>query len=390
MGLINFFKKKKKVEEVEEEIKKIPFDELENFLNKKRSEIKEKEKEIFSLIENKTPEFIEELNKKIITLENKGNSLKNTEDKIYLIVKENLGYYILRISRLLEDINNKKEDNFEEFVEKTNKIFLDFNDKTHVMYQKVTLLIGDEIANIKSHINNFSKYQTDLFDENKEIIDSSKAISSIKLDLIRYNETKDTIDNVNKKIELLDSKIKKVEESDKSVLNEIEEIKKSESYIENLKKQEEIKLSEDELENESYKLKDMVDFKALGNIFHTNEEKMNIVKSHKEDFQTNFQKSNGEDILKLLNEAKLDSAAISVKMEQIADEKEKININKETIKENETGVLFSQLDDTKLQINNLNDEKTKEQKKYERFEANIEVIMTSIKNEAIKLNLVIG
>ncbi|MBT3691283.1 hypothetical protein HOG16_03520 [Candidatus Woesearchaeota archaeon] len=390
MGLINFFKKKKKVEEVEEEIKKIPFDELENFLNKKRSEIKEKEKEIFSLIENKTPEFIEELNKKIITLENKGNSLKNTEDKIYLIVKENLGYYILRISRLLEDINNKKEDNFEEFVEKTNKIFLDFNDKTHVMYQKVTLLIGDEIANIKSHINNFSKYQTDLFDENKEIIDSSKAISSIKLDLIRYNETKDTIDNVNKKIELLDSKIKKVEESDKSVLNEIEEIKKSESYIENLKKQEEIKLSEDELENESYKLKDMVDFKALGNIFHTNEEKMNIVKSHKEDFQTNFQKSNGEDILKLLNEAKLDSAAISVKMEQIADEKEKININKETIKENETGVLFSQLDDTKLQINNLNDEKTKEQKKYERFEANKEVIMTSIKNEAIKLNLVIG
>jgi hypothetical protein len=390
MGFKDFFKKKKKVEEEIEEIKKIPFNELENFLSSKKSEINEKEKEIFSLIENKTPEFIEELNKKITILENKGNSLKNTEDKIYLIVKENLGYYILRINRLLEDINNLKEENFEEFVEKTNKIFLDFNDKTHVMYQKVTLLIGDEIANIKSHINNFSKYQTDLFDENKDVIKFSKAISSIKLDLTRYNETKDTIDNVNKKIELLDSKIKKVEESDKSVLNEIEEIKKSESYIENLKKQEEIKLSEGELENESYKLKEMIDFKSLGNTFHSSEEKMKIVKSHKEDFKTNFQKSNGEDILKLLNEAKLDSAAISVKMEQIVNEKEKINKNKETIKENETGVLFSQLDDTKLQIDNLNDEKTKEQKKYERFEANIEVIMTSIKNEAIKLNLVIG
>jgi hypothetical protein len=134
----------------------------------------------------------------------------------------------------------------------------------------------------------------------------------------------------------------------------------------------------------------MVDFKALGNIFHTNEEKMNIVKSHKEDFQTNFQKSNGKDILNLLSEAKLDSAAISVKMNQIADEKEKINKSKETIKENETEVLFSKLDNTKLQINNLNDEKVKEQKKYERFEVNKDEIMTSIKNEAIKLNIVIG
>ncbi len=390
MGFKDFFKKKKKVVEEVEEIKKIPFSELENSLNKKKSEINEKEKEIFSLIENKTPEFIEELNKKITILENKGNELKNTEDKMYLIVKENLNYYILRLNRLLEDINNKSEDNFDEFVKKTNKIFLDFNDKTHVIYQKVTLLIGDEIADIKSYVNNFSKYQTDLFDENEDIIKSSKAISSIELDLAKYKETKDTLSNVNERIESLNEEIKKVKDSDKSVLNEIEEIKKSEDYIENLKKQEEIKLVEKGVENEFFKLKEMIDFKSLGNTFHTNEEKMNVVKSHKEDFKTNFQKSNGEDILRLLNEAKLDSAAITVKMKQIVDEKEKIDKNKETIKENETEVLFSKLDNTKLQINNLNDEKVKEQKKYERFEVNKDDIMKSIKNEAIKLNLVIG
>ena len=44
MGFKDFFKKKKKVVEEVEEIKKIPFSELENSLNKKKSEINEKKK----------------------------------------------------------------------------------------------------------------------------------------------------------------------------------------------------------------------------------------------------------------------------------------------------------------------------------------------------------
>jgi len=64
-------------------------------------------------------------------------------------------------------------------------------------------------------------------------------------------------------------RIKNIKESDKKILKDIEKIKKSKSYIENLKKQEEIKLDEKELEKEVYKLKEIIDFKALAGIFHT-------------------------------------------------------------------------------------------------------------------------
>jgi len=98
-----------------------------------------------------------------------------------------------------------------------------------------------------------------------------------------------------------------IKESDKETLKEIEKIKKSKSYIENLKKQEEIKLDEKELEKEVYKLKEIIDFKALAGMFHTDEKKMVVVKEYKKNFQVTFQEDNGARILSLINEAELNN-----------------------------------------------------------------------------------
>ena len=55
--------------------------------------------------------------------------------------------------------------------------------------------------------------------------------------------------------------------------------------IENLTRQNKVKLLEEELKKELFFLRQIIDFKALANFYHIFEERMNIVKEHKEDFQ---------------------------------------------------------------------------------------------------------
>ena len=390
MGFTDFFRKRKKVVEEIKEPEKITFDDIENFIGSKRKEINDREKEIFVLIENKIALFVKEINEKINILENKSAGLKKPEDKLYLIAKENLSYYIIYVKRFIENINNLKEENLEELINKAHNFFLDFNKKTHIGYQKAILLAGDEIAAVREPINNLFKYLTKLFDENKEVVDSSKTIYSVEANLANFNEINNTITSIDERITVLDGRIKKVRETDKKVLNKIEESKKSDSYVENLKKQEELKLMEEELEKQIYKLKELIDFKALGNVFHVSEGRMGLVKAHKEDFQTNFQKDNGKNILSLLNEAKLNTEMISVKINQINDKKEKMIKNKGMIKKNETDDLLAKSSEIKLEINDLNDEKTRELKRCEKFETSQEEAINLIKEELIKLNVVVG
>lgn len=390
MGFADFFRKRKKVVEEIKEPEKIAFDDIENFIGSKRKEINGREKEIFVLIESKTKIFVDGFSEKINVLENKGDGLKKTEDKIYSIVKGNLSYYIVRVRRFIEDINNLKEEDFGEFIDKINKLLLDFNKKSHMSYQKISLMLGEEMADIGRHINDFSKYLTTLFNENKDIIDSSKVISSVESNLADFNEVKNTLSVVNGRITSLGEKIRENKETDKKILKEIDELEKSDSYVENLKRIEESKLTEEELEKEVYQLKELIDFKALGNIFHVSEGRMELVKVHKEDFQTNFQKDGGKEILSLLNEAKLNTETISVKIQQINDKKGKMIKNKGKVKENETDDLLSRSEGLKSEINNLNDEKIKELKRCEKFETSQEEVINQIKEELIKLNVVLG
>jgi len=253
-------------------------------------------------------------------------------------------------------------------------------------YQKATFLIGNEIAAVKESIINFSKYLEKLFKENKDIIDSSKIISSIKLNLKNLGETEESIKIVDEKNISLDEKTKNIKEANEKILREIEKIKKTSSYIENLKKQEEVNLSKKELENNIYNLKQLIDLKSLANLFHNDEEKWNIIKFYKEDFQTAFKKDNGADILNLLKEAKIDNEIILIKIKQINDKREEIIKDIKIIKKDEIEELSVELKKIKLEIENLNNKKTKELKKYNKLKTKKEEIINSIKQEWNKTN----
>jgi len=386
MGIFSFLKKLGKENKgiISE---KLAFSEIESWLEKKKKENELKEKETMVIIKGKIRRFTEELREKIIILESFDVESKKEKEDIKGIVNNSRKDYIKLVENFLGNLNNLEINEFEEFIKRINKIFLDFNKSSYKNYERATILIGKEMASIKESLKIFSKGLIKTFEESKEIVDSFKKISLVKSKLDMILSLDRTLRKISEMIISLNEKIKSKEEGNKSLLEEIEKIKKSFNYLERLKTQKKIESLKEELKKNIFMLKQLLDFKALANFFHIDEEQMNILKNHKEDFQTNFQKDNGKMITDLLDEAKLNNSTISEKVNLIRNKIEEISNYEKEIKEDETQELYSRVKEIVLEIDNLKIERVKEEKRHEKLKISKEELINLLKHELGKMNI---
>ncbi len=388
--IYQFFKKiigKHKDSEPKKELEKVAFDEIGDLVRNRRKEIKDREDELFVSIKNKVSIAVDEFNETVKVLENVDLESEKVEDKIKLIVSGNLKSYIKQLKNLIENLDTLEYENLEKFFAVINQMFSNFDKRTHLSYQKITFLIGKEMADFKKCMLDFSKYLTKVFDENKDIIASSKSISFIELKLKQIEDVEESMKGVDERKSSLNREIKNIKKTYKEIMEEIEEIKKSEVHIKNLKKNEEIKSAEKELERDIYKLNQLVDLKALANVFHGSEKKWNLIKAHKEDFYASFKEDNGAGILSLLDEAELNNETILTKIKQINDIKDRITELKETTGKDESKNLLSKTEEMNSEIENLNNENSKELKRCQSLKTKREEIINSIKQELAKINV---
>ena len=378
MGLFDFFKKI--IEKPETEQEKITFSEIEDWIKNKTKEIEAKEKDVLILIQEKINVFTNELKEKINTVRNVNIEGKKVEERIKFIVNEGREKYIESVNGFLDSLENLEECGLEKFIGGVNKVFLDFDKSSHRSYEKTTILIGKEMVEIKKSLKVFSGDLIKVFEENKDVVEGSKIVPFIKLKLDQITDIEENFEKIDKIISSLDEKISKREKENKKILEEIEKIKKSEEHIKNLERQEKIKLFEGELKKEIFGLRQLIDFKALTNFFHIFKEQMNLVKAYKEDFHIRFKKDNGEEIIKLLNEAKLNNKNISDKIEQINNKKEEKTKNKQEIKKDKTQKLYSETTKIILEMGNLKNEKDRKEKRREKLRGSKEEIVERIKN----------
>jgi len=386
MGIFSFLKKLGKENKgiISE---KLAFSEIESWLEKKKKENELKEKETMVIIKGKIRRFTEELREKIIILESFDVESKKEKEDIKGIVNNSRKDYIKLVENFLGNLNNLEINEFEEFIKRINKIFLDFNKSSYKNYERATILIGKEMASIKESLKIFSKGLIKTFEESKEIVDSFKKISLVKSKLDMILSLDRTLRKISEMTLSLNEKIKSKEEGNKSLLEEIEKIKKSFNYLERLKTQKKIESLKEELKKNIFMLKQLLDFKALANFFHIDEEQMNILKNHKEDFQTNFQKDNGKMITDLLDEAKLNNSTISEKVNLIRNKIEEISNYEKEIKEDETQELYSRVKEIVLEIDNLKIERVKEEKRHEKLKISKEELINLLKHELGKMNI---
>ena len=284
-------------------------------------------------------------------------------------------------------LNDLEMNRFEESVRKINNIFLDFNKGSYKNYERATILIGKEMGSIRENLRLFSRELIKTFNESKEIVDSFKKIALVKSQLNMIFILEETLKKISETTLFLGEKIKIKEEENKKLLEEIEEIKRGQGYLENIRNQKKIESLKEELKNDIFKLRQVIDFKALANFFHINEEQMKILKKHREDFQTNFQKDNGKIIIDFLDESKLNNEIILEKVNLIRTKVEEISNHENEVKEDETLELGPRVKTVVMEIDNLKIDKVKEEKRDEKIKINRKELIDSLKQELGKMNV---
>ena len=386
MSILDFFKQKKQELPAIENIK---FKELEEFIEKQKKEISEKENSLVSSIKNKISELIENLEERTKILDKINLNDKKADERIKLIVRENLNSFVNYLRKLIYNLKNLDAENFDELIKKLNANLYDFEKKSYMNYEKATFIIGKELGSIKDSLAGFSREYNLILNDNKSFFENSKMIHS--------SETKlNEILNSNKKESEIDAVIDKLaktrlelEKKNKNLKKEIEDIRQSESYSDEIKQNEEIERIKNNLKKNLSELKESINFKNLSNIFHSNEKKMNIIKNYKEDFNAHFEKGS-ELIINLLKESKIEIKSILEKINRIDIQKQEIQSIIE-IKKN-TGInrindLESDKRKNNSEIENLENQKIKEQKIKEKIKEKKDEIVNELKNELMKINV---
>jgi hypothetical protein len=385
MGFLDFFRKKK-----EPETQKLKFDELGDFIDTKKKNNKAQEQEFVTQVNTKIQELINNLKEKANVLNNIDITTKKVEERAKLIVKENLRNYIFYLEKLIEKLKEVEEENPNTLISKLNNIFDDFEKKSKMSFEKATYLIGKELGQTRDLIIKFSQDFHKTEHDNKELIESSKTISIIENQLNNFKFNNQIKDNINNNIKDFDSKIENLKDQIKNSEQSINETKESEEYKKEIKTKQKINQKKQELDNELYNLKSMIDFKYLANIFHANEKEMAIIKNHKENFLQFFKKDNGEAIVSLLKDTRMETGDVEKKAELLIKQKkdfENLEIALDLLKSKEITDIENKITVDKKEIFSLESEKSREQKKFEKNQEKEKEISDSIKQELANINV---
>jgi len=375
MGLFSIFKKKKK--ETEPEIKKLGFSEIEDFLNEKLNQNKEKEKQVLDLIKQKIEFYTNEINQKLETLRNFDINTKKARQRVKSIVDENKEKYIKYVERLIDEFNNIEINDLSNIMKESDQIFDNLHKKSYTNYEKATILIGKEMGEVKKSIKNFSKELIRIFNENQKLTNEIKTINEIKQKLNKYNVIKKELENINQSIEYFNGKIRQNEKEKQELKQKIQEIKETKEYKENLEKKQKIQSFGNDLEKTILNMKQYINFKELANFFHVFPEKIKKVKEYKDNFLKKF-KEDKQEIISLLEESGLKSKSVSEKLEKIREIQENIQKLREEVKDDETEKCYDKIEQKDSEIQNLEKQKQEKEKRKQTLEMNKKEIHDSL------------
>ena len=385
MRLFDFLKSKKTETKP---IIDVQLKDLERTIKEKKKELSIKEEEILNQVKNKTKLLIKDLEEKSIKLENIDLNQKKTEERVKLIVKENLFYFLSNLKKLINNINNLETNELSKFIEELNKKFFDFEKKSLINYEKATFLIGKELGDVKDSISNFFKNLNGDLNENKELFDNLKTINICEEKLKKIKELDSRKNEIKNNIKNIEIEILELTKENELFEKSIDKIKKSDSYKNEIDNEILIHEKNQQYEKELLKLRELVNFKALTNVFHSNEKIMNKINNYKNYFKDAFE-SDSQTIVHLLKEAKIEDNIISKKINELKKHKEILLNLKEDKKENEIKHVLdiqSNIKNNNSEIENLNNEKLKEDKLIQKFEENHKEIADELKQELMKMN----
>ncbi len=383
MGIFDFFKKKPGT-------KTIRIDKLDNFISDKKKENKSREKELLESVRDLICFFINELLEKNKILKEIDINEKKADSRAKFIIKENLYHYIENLEKLIINLKELETENLTDLIKDIDSLFIDFEERSRLNFEKATFLIGKELGDVKDAINNFIRNLKKLLDENKSLLDSIEVISLIEIKLQELDENEGLLTEIERKKNENTLKINTIEAEIMSAELELEKLKSSTSYIKEIDIEAQIKIKKEDLEKEVYELKEIIDFKKLANIFHYDSKKMAIINEYKLNFIKTFERDRLLSLIPLLNDANITDSFITKKTTSIMRKEKEIEKIKSDTNKKESNKIYDinkKLSRFKSEIDFLRQEAQKDDKRNEKFNQKRLEILGGIKERLIRINV---
>lgn len=361
---------------------KVKLEQLESWLASEKKILDSGEERILKRLEFSIASFISERESGIKTINRIDLNNKKAEEKIKLIVRENLTAYKNHLNKLLETLGKIEFEHIPETLAKINFALTDFDKKSNLSFQKATFLIGKELGDIKLSISRFKKELNQLLEENKKVLERAIVIKNVNEKLAELQENKSGERDIDNQKAFLTEKNKDQEEAIKILTIEAEAIKKSQKYLEQQKKSKEKEQENEELKRNINKLRENIEFKRLAAIFHVNEKKMKQVKDYSENFSASLEQDS-ESLINLLQESKVNLELID-KIKEIAKKQQELSYFSEI-----SDIIESEreINKTKEEIKALENEKLKLEKACEKLKEARNLIITELKRQLEKINV---
>lgn len=227
--------------------------------------------------------------------------------------------YLSYLERFIREIQNIDEKEPEKYIIKINNSISSFSKLSRMSYEKATILIGNELGNIREIIRDL-KVKAERIAENPDLKRKQK-IGDIKDKLNLIEKLKKLNEDIENRINGRKAMQKDTEEQKKQVESELEKIKQSQEYKNSEKAREEKEKELEKLKQKAYSIKEQVDLKLLMNLFHSEEKKKNLIQQYQDNFLKALEEDKKLEIQEMIKTAKPE---LSINLQEIKDKKREL------------------------------------------------------------------
>ncbi len=373
MFWLNFFRKKKKLQE---DTKKISVSELKPIITTELDVLDKKIQNIREQVRQSVLGLISELREDIAILQQINLEDKKEQERIKIIVQENLKMYCSYLNKLTEDLEKLLVD--KDYFANIFSLLDNFKIKSSLSFSKSTILIGKELNQVKDLFKEFTKEFQDILTENKDLIEREKLLHELNGLLLELEQIKDILSNL--AISQLEKDLEEINNKKSEIEKSLMELTNNSVYQATIVAKEQNKQERANLSKENLSVKQEIDLKFLSKHFHSDIKKSSLIKNYIENFSKALAEDENLEIISLMQEAKINFPAEKLKILQYKNRNfhdwQETEIEKQFIKleEEKRRLLFSFLE-MQTQIE-------REKKKKERFEKKIEDISLNVKDKA--------
>lgn len=370
-------------EEKKEEVKKLNLDALPEFIQAESTKLENKQEEIKKAIKEKIESYIQKLKEQIVIIKNVDLSKRKEEQKIKLIVQENVKGYLVYLEKFIRELENIKASDLMGYIIKINSVINNFSKLSRNSFEKATILVGEELSSTREMIKSLSQEISKIISESPELNRIQK-ISEIKCSLEIIESLEKISKNISESIE--NKNLDKIdnEEISSKANEEISSLKKSPEYRELEKLNQGRQKNLEKLKQEAYDIKEKIDLKLLMNLFHSDEIKKKLIES----YQDNFLKALEEDTnLSLAEMIKTAKPELNINIEEFRNRKKDLDKKIKSKIEQELEGREKEISKLGEQINNIVKQIKEHEKKISRLKEKKQEITNNLKSQAMSIGI---